>query len=74
MGSQIELLKDNRENYKKKVKIIEKQLRNDKLSEKKKMFIKRCKGLITNKEWKECRNNRFLKKNLINIMNGRNGL
>ena len=25
----------------------------------KKMFLKRCKGLISNKEWKDCRNNRF---------------
>ncbi|MCM1991997.1 IS200/IS605 family accessory protein TnpB-related protein [Oceanirhabdus seepicola] len=25
----------------------------------KEMFIKRCKGLISNEEWKECRNNRF---------------
>ena len=25
----------------------------------KKMFLKRCKGLITNEEWKDCRNNRI---------------
>jgi IS605 OrfB family transposase len=25
----------------------------------KEMFLKRCKGLISNKEWKECRNNRI---------------
>ena len=25
----------------------------------KEMFLRRCKGLISNKEWKECRNNRF---------------
>mgnify|MGYP000870016987 FL=1 len=25
----------------------------------KNMFLKRCKGLISNEEWKECRNNRF---------------
>ncbi|MCB2298177.1 IS200/IS605 family accessory protein TnpB-related protein [Clostridium tagluense] len=25
----------------------------------KKMFLKRCKGLISNKQWKECRNNRI---------------
>ena len=25
----------------------------------KKMFLKRCKGLISNEEWKNCRNNRF---------------
>jgi IS605 OrfB family transposase len=92
--SQRELLKENKDNYKKKVKVIEKQLKNDKLSQRKrnalkskldkrkrrlayfqkhidnktippvtfgtkKMFIRRCKGLITNEEWKNCRNNRF---------------
>ncbi|KYH28620.1 hypothetical protein CLTEP_27560 [Clostridium tepidiprofundi DSM 19306] len=92
--SQRELLKENRDNYKKKVNVIEKQLKNDKLSQNKrnalkskldkrkrrlayfqkhidnktilpitfgtkKMFIKRCKGLISNEEWKNCRNNRL---------------
>ena len=92
--SQRELLKENRDNYKKKVKAAEKQLKNDKLSQNKrnalkskldkrkrrlayfqkyidnktippvtfgtkKMFIRRCKGLITNEEWKNYRNNRL---------------
>lgn len=92
--SQKELVKINYENYDSKVKVIEKELKNDKLSNKKKnalllklekrqrklnyfkkfidtntippvifgtkkMFLKRCKGLISNKEWKDCRNNRY---------------
>ena len=92
--SQKELLKLNYNNYDKKAKRIEKELKNEKLSEKKrnalikklekrkqklryyqeliennkippvtfgtkKMFIRRCKGLITNEEWKKCRNNRL---------------
>ena len=92
--SQKELLKINYENYNNKVKVIEKQLKNDKLSSRKrnallnklekrqrklnyyknfidtntippvifgtkKMFLKRCKGLISNEEWKDCRNNRY---------------
>ncbi|MDD4686417.1 MAG: IS200/IS605 family accessory protein TnpB-related protein [Clostridia bacterium] len=92
--SQKELLKLNYNNYDKKAKRIEKELKNEKLSEKKqnalikklekrkrksyyyqkliennqippvtfgtkKMFIRRCKGLITNEEWKNCRNNRL---------------
>ena len=92
--SQKELLKLNYNNYNKKVKRIEKELKSEKLSEKKvnalikklekrkrklkyyqeliennkippvtfgtkKMFLRRCKGLITNEEWKDCRNNRL---------------
>jgi len=92
--SQKELLKLNYNNYNKKEKSIEKQLNNEKLSEKKrnalikklekrnrklnyyqqlidknkipslifgtkKMFLRRCKGLISNEEWKNCRNNRL---------------
>ena len=92
--SQQELLRINYENYDNKVKAIEKQLDNHKLSQKKrnalmsklekrhrklnyyktfidtntipqvifgtkKMFLKRCKGLISNEEWKSCRNNRY---------------
>lgn len=92
--SQKELLKINYENFNNKVNTIEKQLKNDRLSQKKrnsllsklekrqrklnyyknfidtntippvtfgtkKMFLKRCKGLISNEEWKNCRNNRF---------------
>ena len=92
--SQKELLKLNYNNYNKKANKIEKELINEKLSEKKrnalikklekrkrkldyyqkliennqippvtfgtkKMFIRRCKGLITNEEWKSCRNNRI---------------
>ena len=91
--SQKELLKLNYNNYNKKGKRIEKELKNENLSEKKrsalikklekrkrklkyyqqlidndkippitfgtkKMFLRRCKGLITNEEWKNCRNNR----------------
>ena len=92
--SQKELLKLNYNNYNKKAKRIEKELKNENLSEKKrnalikklekrkrkldyyqqmiennkipsvifgtkKMFLRRCKGLITNEEWKSCRNNRI---------------
>jgi len=92
--SQKELVKLNYQNYDKKVKAIEKQLKNDKLSDKKRnalltkldkrerklqywkhfidtntippvifgtkqMFLRRCKGLISNEEWKGCRNNRI---------------
>lgn len=92
--SQKELLKLNYNNYNKKVISIEKELKNENLSEKKrnalimklekrkrklayyqnlidnnkippvtfgtkKMFIRRCKGLISNEEWKSCRNNRI---------------
>ena len=92
--SQKELLKLNYNNYNKKIKSIEKQLNNEKLSEKKqnaliqklnkrnrilnyyhqlidnnkipsvifgtkKMFLRRCKGLISNEEWKSFRNNRL---------------
>lgn len=94
--SQKELIKMNYDNYSKKVKVIEKILKDKdkKLSDKKKnallnklakrqrklenldnfivtgtipsvifgtkeMFLRRCKGLITNKEWKDCRNNRM---------------
>ena len=92
--SQKELVKLNYQNYDKKVKAIEKQLKSDKLSDKKRnallskldkgerklqylkhfidtntippvifgtkqMFLKRCKGLISNEEWKDCRNNRI---------------
>ena len=92
--SQKELLKLNYNNYNKKANQIEKELKNEKISEKKrnalikklekrkrklkyyqeliennkipsvtfgtkKMFLRRCKGLITNEEWKSCRNNRI---------------
>ncbi|WBW96557.1 IS200/IS605 family accessory protein TnpB-related protein [Oceanirhabdus sp. W0125-5] len=92
--SQKELLKDNINNYKSKIRIIEMKLKNEKLSKKKRnallskldkrkrrlayfqsfadkntippvvfggkeIFLRRCKGLITNQEWKQCRNNRF---------------
>ena len=92
--SQKELLKLNCNSYNKKVKRIEKELNNEKLSEKKKnalikklekririlnyyqqlidnnkipsvifgtrkIFLRRCKGLISNEEWKKCRNNRL---------------
>ncbi|HKM02212.1 MAG TPA: IS200/IS605 family accessory protein TnpB-related protein [Sedimentibacter sp.] len=92
--SQNELLKLNYNNYNKKAKRIEKELKNENLSETKrnalikklekrkrkldyyqqmiennkipsvifgtkKMFLRRCKGLITNEEWKSCRNNRI---------------
>ena len=92
--SQKELLKLIHNNYNKKVNRIEKELRNEKLSAKKrnalikklekrkrkadyyknliennkippvtfgtkKMFLRRCKGLITNEEWKSLRNNRL---------------
>jgi predicted transposase len=92
--SQKELVKMNYQNYGRKVKAIEKQLKSDKLSDKKRnallskldkrkrklhywqyfidahtippvvfgtkqMFLRRCKGLITNQEWKDCRNNRI---------------
>lgn len=92
--SQKELLKLNYNNYDKKVKRIEKELKNENLSEKKrnalikklekrkrkleyyrqlietnkippvtfgtkKMFLRRCKELISNEEWKSCRNNRI---------------
>lgn len=92
--SQKELLILNYNNYNKKVIRIEKELKNEKLSDKKqnalikklekrkrkleyyqklievnkippvtfgtkKMFLRRCKGLITNEEWKNCRNNRI---------------
>ncbi|WBW96503.1 IS200/IS605 family accessory protein TnpB-related protein [Oceanirhabdus sp. W0125-5] len=94
IASQKELLKDNIDNYKTKIKTIEKQLKKDNLSSKKKntllskldkrkrrlayfqsfsdkktipplifggkdMLLRRCKGLISNEEWKDCRNNRF---------------
>ncbi|MCM1990103.1 IS200/IS605 family accessory protein TnpB-related protein [Oceanirhabdus seepicola] len=94
IASQKELLKDNINNYKSKIKIIEEKLKNEKLSKNKRsallskldkrkrrleyfqsfednntippvtfgskeMFIKRCKGLISNQEWKDCRNNKF---------------
>ena len=92
--SQKKLVKLNYQNYDKKVKAIEKQLKSNKLSDKKRnallskldkrkrklqyfqhfidtntippvifgtkqMFLKRCKGLISNEEWKDCRNNRI---------------
>ena len=92
--SQKELLKLNYNNYNKKVKRIEEELKNENLSDKKrnalikklekrklklkyyhelidnnkippvifgtkKMFLRRCKGLITIEEWKNCRNNRI---------------
>ncbi|MDD4679243.1 MAG: transposase, partial [Tissierellia bacterium] len=92
--SQKELLILNYNNYNKKVIRIEKELKNEKLSDKKrnalikklekrkrkleyyqklieankippvtfgtkKMFLRRCKGLISNEEWKNCRNNRI---------------
>ena len=92
--SQKELVKLNYQNYDKKVKAIEKQLKSNKLSDKKRnallskldkrkrklqywqhfidtntippvifgtkqMFLRRCKGLISNEEWKDCRNNRI---------------
>ena len=92
--SQKELIKMNYQNYDKKVKAIEKQLKSDKLSDKKQnallskldkrkrklqywqhfidtntippvifatkqMFLRRCKDLISNEEWKSCRNNRI---------------
>ena len=92
--SQKELTKINYENYTKKVKAIEKRLKNSKLSKKKKhgllsklekrqrkqtyfksfidnstipsvtfgtkrLFIKRCKGLITHEEWVNARTNRI---------------
>lgn len=91
--SQKELLKENYNNYSKKVKSVEKQLEkaksdkkinalNKKLDKRKKKqqyyknhidtgtipkvifggrknFIKRCKGQITNEEWKELRDNNY---------------
>ncbi|MGI6427027.1 MAG: IS200/IS605 family accessory protein TnpB-related protein [Natronincolaceae bacterium] len=92
--SQKELVKINHDNYNSKVRAIEKQLQNNKLSKKKrnallkklekrkrkadyyknfidtdtippvifgtkKMFLRRCKGLISNEEWRDCRNNRI---------------
>ncbi|SHH89987.1 transposase, IS605 OrfB family, central region [Clostridium grantii DSM 8605] len=95
ISSQRELVKLNRDNYRRKVEAIEKKLTSSKkltdkkrraLSSKldkrkrklayfqkfidektiqpvtfgtKRMFLRRCKGLITNKQWKDCRNNRF---------------